>query len=422
MGVKASSHNKKTIAPQPRTRYIAAMKNVKTPTNAALIVAGGRGSRAGSGLPKQYRTLPGHDAPGQRGQTVLGASLRAFIAHPQISGVQVVIHKDDQELYLNAINSLESQDKLYEPVCGGAERQDSVLAGLEALQAHKPKQVLVHDAARPFVSAELIDRCLTALGSAYGAVPAIAVTDTLKRAEAGLITETVSRDGLWRAQTPQAFNFRALLAAHRAAPPGLTDDAAVAELAGIQLALVAGDPDNIKMTHEADFTPRIAVPRTGQGFDVHRFDDEGTAETVMLGGMLIPHNRRIIGHSDADLVLHAITDALYGSIADGDIGAHFPPSDASNKDRASVDFLRHAAERVTSAGCRIVHIDVTVICEAPKIGPHRTAMAQNIAGLLHLDEQVVSVKATTTEGLGFTGRGEGLAAQALATVVPLKVS
>ena len=398
------------------------MKNAKPPSNAALIVAGGRGSRAGSGLPKQYRTLPGHDVPGQPGQTVLGASLGAFIAHPQISGVQVVIHEDDIELYLNAINSLETHDKLYEPVCGGAERQDSVLAGLEALQAHKPKQVLVHDAARPFVNAELIDRCLTALGSAHGAIPAIAVTDTLKRAEAGLITETVSRDGLWRAQTPQAFNFIALLAAHRAAPPGLTDDAAVAELAGMQLALVAGDPDNIKMTHEADFTPRIAVPRTGQGFDVHRFDDEGTAETVMLGGMPIPHNRRIIGHSDADLVLHAITDALYGAIADGDIGAHFPPSDASNKDRASVDFLRHAAERVAAAGCRIVHIDVTVICEAPKIGPHRTAMAQNIAGLLHLDAQAVSVKATTTEGLGFTGRGEGLAAQALATVVPLQVS
>ena len=398
------------------------MKNAKTPPNAALIVAGGRGSRAGAGLPKQYRTLPGHCAPGQPGQTVLGASLRTFIAHQQISGVQVVIHEDDKELYLNVINSLETHDKLYEPVCGGAERQESVLAGLEALQAHKPKQVLVHDAARPFVNAELIDRCLTALGSAHGAIPAIAVTDTLKRAEAGLITETVSRDGLWRAQTPQAFNFMALLAAHRAAPPGLTDDAAVAELAGMQLALVAGDPDNIKMTHEADFIPRIAVPRTGQGFDVHRFDDEGTAETVMLGGMPIPYNRRIIGHSDADLVLHAITDALYGAIADGDIGAHFPPSDASNKDRASVDFLRHAAERVTAAGCRIVHIDITVICEAPKIGPHRTAMAQNIAGLLHLDAQAVSVKATTTEGLGFTGRGEGLAAQALATIVPLQAS
>ena len=360
--------------------------------------------------------------PGSRVKPCWAQAFRAFIAHPQISGVQVVIHEDDKELYLNVINSLETHDKLYEPVCGGAERQDSVLAGLEALQAHKPKQVLVHDAARPFVNAELIDRCLTALGSAHGAIPAIAVTDTLKRAEAGLITETVSRDGLWRAQTPQAFNFMALLAAHRAAPPGLTDDAAVAELAGMQLALVAGDPDNIKMTHEADFTPRIAVPRTGQGFDVHRFDDEGTAETVMLGGMPIPHNRRIIGHSDADLVLHAITDALYGAIADGDIGAHFPPSDASNKDRASVDFLRHAAERVAAAGCRIVHIDVTVICEAPKIGPHRTAMAQNIAGLLHLDAQAVSVKATTTEGLGFTGRGEGLAAQALATVVPLQVS
>ena len=219
---------------------------------------------------------------------------------------------------MNSIKELETHDKLYEPVCGGAERQESVLAGLEALQAHKPKMVLVHDAARPFVNAELIDRCLIALGSAHGAIPAIAVTDTLKRAEAGRITETLSRDGLWHAQTPQAFNFKALLAAHRAAPQGLTDDAAVAELAGMQLALVAGDPDNIKMTHEADFAPRIAVPRIGQGFDVHRFDAEGTAETIMLGGMPVPHNCRIIGHSDADLVLHAITDALYGAIADGE--------------------------------------------------------------------------------------------------------
>ena len=398
------------------------MKNARTPPNAALIVAGGRGSRAGAGLPKQYRALPGHAAPGQTGQTVLGASIQAFIAHPQISGVQVVIHEDDKELYLNTIKGLETHGKLYDPVCGGMERQDSVLAGLEALQAHKPKQVLVHDAARPVTRAELIDRCLIALGSAHGAIPAIAVTDTLKRAEAGLITETVSRDGLWQAQTPQAFNFMALLTAHRAAPKGLTDDAAVAELAGMQLALVAGDPGNIKMTHEADFAPPIAVPRIGQGFDVHRFDAEGTAKTIMLGGMPVPHNRRIIGHSDADLVLHAITDALYGAIADGDIGEHFPPSDAANKDRASIDFLHHAAERVAAAGCRIVHIDVTVICEAPKIGPHRIAMAHNIAQLLQLDVQAVSVKATTTEGLGFTGRGEGLAAQALATVVPLLVS
>ena len=389
------------------------MKNAETPQNAALIVAAGRGSRAGAGLPKQYRALPGHV-----GQTVLGAALGAFVAHPQIGGVQVVIHADDEELYLNAIKDLQTQGKLYNHTCGGAERQASVLAGLEALQAHNPKQVLVHDGARPFVSAALIDRCLTGLGSAHGAIPAIAVTDTLKRAEAGRITETVSRDGLWRAQTPQAFNFLALLAAHRAAPPGLTDDAAVAELAGLQLALVAGDPDNIKMTHETDFATRVSAPRIGQGFDVHRFDAEGTAETVMLGGLPVPHSRRIIGHSDADIVLHAITDALYGAIADGDIGAHFPPSDPANKDRASVDFLRHAARRVAAAGCQIVHIDVTVICEAPKIGPHREAMCQNIAALLGLDTQAVSVKATTTEGLGFTGRGEGLAAQALATIAP----
>ena len=399
------------------------MESAERLTNVALIVAAGRGHRAGAGLPKQYRALPENPK-----LTVLAASMQAFIDHPQIDNVQVVIHPDDIELYNNSIKTLNNKEKIFDHVCGGAQRQDSVRAGLEALHRHAPRQVFVHDAARPYISAALIDRCLTGLGSAHGAIPAIAVTDTLKRAENGKITETVSRDGLWGAQTPQAFNFISLLAAHRSAPPGLTDDAAVAEFAGMQLSLVAGDPDNIKMTHEADFARASAqtalaaptITRMGQGFDVHRFDKEGSADTITLGGLPVPHNRRIIGHSDADVVLHAITDALYGAIADGDIGDHFPPSDPANKDRASVDFLSHAATRVTASGNAIVHIDVTIICETPKITPHRADMRRNIARLLHLDISAISVKATTTEGLGFTGRGEGIAVQALATIISHK--
>lgn len=397
------------------------MSNVLT--TAALIVAAGRGHRAGDGLPKQYRALPEAN-----GETVLAATLRAFLSHKGVQHLCVVIHPDDVKLYEDSLKQLSCIDNI-EYTFGGETRQESVLNGLQALSKQAPKQVLIHDGARPFVSAELISRCLTGLGSAAGAIPALEVTDTLKRAEQGTITETVSREDLWRAQTPQAFRFDAILAAHASAPnlPGLTDDAAIAELAGLPLAIVAGDARNIKLTHEADFTsqapnllPRTGsslLPRTGSGYDVHRLGEIGSADTILLGGVPIAHNQELIGHSDADVALHAITDALLGALAQGDIGDHFPPSDAAHKNRPSRDFLAHAVTLATQAKAQITHIDLTLICEQPKIGPHREAMRAKIAQITGLDIANVSVKATTTEGLGFTGRGEGIAAQSMVTLL-----
>jgi 2-C-methyl-D-erythritol 4-phosphate cytidylyltransferase/2-C-methyl-D-erythritol 2,4-cyclodiphosphate synthase len=244
------------------------------------------------------------------------------------------------------------------------------------------------------------------------------VTDTLKKADNGLIGETVPRDGLFRAQTPQLFLFDKLFEAHKAAPQGLTDDAAVAEQAGLQVQLVAGEAQNIKLTTEEDFTMNTPfLPRTGSGFDVHRFDEAGSAKEIMLCGVPVPHNRKIIGHSDADVGLHALTDAILGGLAEGDIGDHFPPSDTANKDRASSEFLTHALALATAKRARLTHIDLTLICEAPKIGPHRDAMRAGLSALTGLPLSAVSVKATTTEGLGFTGRGEGIAAQATATLL-----
>lgn len=377
---------------------------------AAIIVAAGRGSRAGDGLPKQYRLLPGGT-----GETVLSATLRAFAAHEAISQIITLIHKDDVELYNKSVNKLTNMDNIsYE--FGGDERQDSVLNGLEALAENAPDRVLIHDAARPYVSDRLITACCQALEHADAAIPALAVTDTLKRVEQGAITATVPRDGLYRAQTPQAFAYAAILAAHEAAAPGMTDDAAIAEAAGLRVALIEGDPKNIKLTHEADFMATSYMPRSGSGFDVHRFDIAGSATHIMLGGIAVPHDRALIGHSDADVALHAITDALLGALAEGDIGDHFPPSDAANKDRPSADFLAHAVGLAAAKQARITHIDLTLICETPKIGPHRDAMRAGIAKICRLDHHRISVKATTTEGLGFTGRGEGMAAQALVTI------
>lgn len=383
---------------------------MSTAKTAALIVAAGRGSRAGDGLPKQYRPLPTGD-----GQTVLATTLAAFATHPAITTLVTVIHKDDVELYNISIKDIENNDNFLF-VFGGQERQDSVLNGLLALQELGPDHVLIHDAARPYVSHALIDDCLAALVNHDAAIAALPVTDTLKRAENGTITATVSRDNLFRAQTPQAFAYPAILAAHENAPAGLTDDAAVAEAAGLSVALVAGDPHNIKLTHEEDFMTATLLPRTGSGFDVHRFDAPGSTDAIMLGGMAIPHDRALIGHSDADVALHAITDALLGALAAGDIGDHFPPSDAANKNRASADFLHHAVKLAADKQARITHIDLTLICEAPKIGPHRDAMRAKIAEICGLPISRVGIKATTTEGLGFTGRGEGLAAQALVSV------
>jgi 2-C-methyl-D-erythritol 4-phosphate cytidylyltransferase/2-C-methyl-D-erythritol 2,4-cyclodiphosphate synthase len=288
------------------------------------------------------------------------------------------------------------------------------------LAALAPRTVLIHDGARPFVGDAVIGRVLDALGSADGAIAALPITDTLKRGADGRVTGTVARAGLWRAQTPQGFRFAEILAAHRnAVGQELTDDAAVAERAGLAVALVEGAPENIKVTTQEDLVRAerwiadATETRVGQGFDVHRF---GPGNQVMLCGIAIPHDAGLLGHSDADVGLHALTDAILGALGAGDIGQHFPPSDARWKDAESRVFLRHAGSLVAAAGGRIRHLDVTVICERPKIGPYRAAMAACIAEALGIDAGRVSVKATTTEGLGFTGRGEGIAAQAIATL------
>lgn len=374
----------------------------------ALIVAAGRGHRAGSGLPKQYRLLAG--------QSLLRRSCAAFINHPLVDAVGAVIHPDDADIYSESTVGLE----LLPPVHGGATRQESCRNGLESLAGMAPERVLIHDAARPFVDKATIDRVLDALASAPAAIAAVPVTDTLKKAgSSARVIGTVEREGLWRAQTPQGFRYAEILKAHRElAAQSLTDDAAVAEAAGLAVALAPGSEDNFKLTTEEDFARAEHMLgagdiRVGNGFDVHRFD-EGNA--VMLCGIKISFNKSLAGHSDADVALHAITDALLGAIGDGDIGSHFPPGDAQWSGADSARFLRHAAELVGRRGGEIRHLDVTLICEAPKIGPHREAMRTRVAEIAGVGIERVSVKATTTEGLGFTGRGEGIAAQATATI------
>ncbi len=374
----------------------------------ALVVAGGRGQRLGGELPKQYRPLGG--------RPMLRHSVETFRHHSRVGRVRVVIHPADRALYELAIDGLD----LLEPCLGGAERQDSARLGLESLTTLAPARVLIHDAARPFVDAATIDRVLDALDGHAGAIAAVPVIDTLKRGEKGRIAGTVERAGLWRAQTPQAFRFPAILAAHRAAAGlVLTDDAAVAERAGIAVALVPGSEENLKVTTEEDLRraeQRLATAaesRVGSGFDVHQF---GPGHGIMLCGLELAHDRGLVGHSDADVGLHALTDALLGAIAAGDIGSHFPPSDPRWRGASSERFLRHAAELVAKRGGRIVNVDLTIICERPKVGPHRAAMAARVAEILGIAVERVSVKATTTDQLGFTGRGEGMAAQAVATV------
>lgn len=377
----------------------------------ALIVAAGRGTRMAGDVPKQYRGLAG--------RPVLSHTLAAFARHPAIAGVHVVIHPDDRALYDVATGGL----GLPPPVPGGATRQESVSNGLAALAAvaSADARVLIHDGARPLVSAAVIDRVVAALDSADGAIAALPVVDTLKRGNSdNRSAGTVDRTGLWRAQTPQGFALAAIRAAHAAcAGRALTDDAAVAEAAGLDVRLVAGEENNLKITTEDDLSraERLLAgaleSRTGTGFDVHRF---GPGDRVRLCGIDVPHSHGLLGHSDADVGLHALTDALLGAIGDGDIGSHFPPSDPTWRGADSGRFLQHAAQLVTRAGGRIVHLDVTLICERPKVGPHREAMRRRIAALLGLDVGRISVKATTTEGLGFTGRREGIAAQAAATV------
>jgi 2-C-methyl-D-erythritol 4-phosphate cytidylyltransferase/2-C-methyl-D-erythritol 2,4-cyclodiphosphate synthase len=373
----------------------------------ALIVAGGSGTRAGGGIPKQYRKIGG--------TAVIARAYDALASHPRVSAVHLVIGSGQEALLAEALG--DRRPASISP--GGATRRESVKAGLEAID--EAGAVLIHDAARPFLPATVIDRLIDALEREPGAVPTLPVVDTLVKAEAGALGDTVSRDGLARVQTPQAFRYDAILAAHRdwSHAGEATDDAQVARAAGLSVLAVPGDAMLEKLTHEADLAAaeaRLAVtyiPRTGMGFDVHAFAD---GDHVMLCGLKIPHTHALAGHSDADVGLHAITDALLGAIADGDIGSHFPPSDPRWKGADSGKFLQHAASLVAEKGGIIDHVDLTIICEAPKVGPHRDAMRARVAELLELPIGRVSVKATTTEKLGFTGRGEGMAAQAVANV------
>jgi 2-C-methyl-D-erythritol 4-phosphate cytidylyltransferase / 2-C-methyl-D-erythritol 2,4-cyclodiphosphate synthase len=384
-------------------------------TTVALILAGGRGIRAGGGMPKQYRTIAG--------VPMMRLALEAFAGHPAVGAVRAVIHPDDRDLYAAAAAGLD----LPEPAFGGETRQESSLNGLKSIENYQADNVLIQDAARPFTDAGTIDRVIAALADAPAAVAAVPVIDTIKRADsADRVAGTVDRAGLWRAQTPQGFRYGAIMNAHRAAPPGsVTDDAAVAEQAGLEVALVMGHEDNIKVTTEADFARAEQIVRqraggggggdirVGTGFDVHRFEP---GDFVTLCGVKVPHTERLKGHSDADVGLHAITDALYGAIGGGDIGDHFPPTDPQWRSVDSAIFLAAAIADIRKAGGEIRNIDVTLICERPKIGPHRAAMRARIAEICAIDPARVNVKATTTEELGFTGRREGIAAQAVATV------
>lgn len=372
-------------------------------TTVCLIVAAGMGERAGDGGPKQYRVLGG--------KPLLRWSAERLAAHPRIDRVHVVIGDGQRKAYDEACGDL----ALGEPVIGGSSRQESVLRGLETVEG--AANVLIHDAARPFISADMVDRLLSALETYDGVVPALPVVDSLRTGSTRIKGE-VARDGLNRVQTPQAFHYLPLLGAHRAAGPGATDDAAVARAAGLSVAMVPGDEDLFKLTYAEDFqrAERMIAGRgfrTGTGFDVHRFE---AGDHVMLCGIAVPHDAGLKGHSDADVGLHALTDALLGAIGAGDIGDHFPPSDPQWRAAASDRFLAHARDLVTAAGGVIEHCDLTLICERPKVGPYRPAMRVRIAEILRLPEGRISVKATTTEGLGFTGRREGIAAQAAATI------
>ncbi len=384
---------------------------------AALIVAAGRGTRAGTDVPKQYVVIGG--------QSVLARSVDAFSGHGGIGRIQAVIHPDDFDIY--TANLSHQTCGLAPPVSGGASRQASVRAGLAALADWAPDLVLIHDAARPFVTSAVIDRVIGALGAFPGAIPGLAMADTLKRADAdGTIAETIARVGLWRAQTPQGFRYASISAAHdKAAAAGrddFTDDAAIAEWAGLKVALVEGAPDNVKITTAADVEEArrkleahmTLEPRIGTGFDVHRFAE---GSSVWLCGVEIPHTHRLEGHSDADVGLHALTDALLGSIGDGDIGQHFPPSDPRWKGAASHLFLADAVRRVRERGGRIMNVDVTFLAEAPKIGPHRPAMQARVAEILGITPDRVGIKATTMEELGSIGRREGIVAMANALVL-----
>lgn len=369
---------------------------------AVVIVAAGRGTRAGGDLPKQWQELAG--------RPVLAHALAAFAPLPCI----VAIHPDDRARAEAALPDVEL-------VSGGETRAASVRAALEALAGRGVTRVLIHDGARPFASKALIARVLGALDDHPGAAPALAVTDALWTGTAGLVTGTRDRAGLFRAQTPQGFRFDAILAAHRAHPGGAADDVEVARFAGLDVAIVEGEEENLKLTFPGDFARGEAIlrgramdVRLGNGYDVHAFTE---GDHVWLCGVRVPHGRALLGHSDADVGMHALTDAIYGALAEGDIGRHFPPSDPQWKGAESRIFLRHAADLARARGYRIANCDVTLVCERPKVGPHAEAMRAALALILGVEVDRVSVKATTSERLGFTGREEGIAALATATLV-----
>ncbi len=373
-----------------------------------IVVAAGRGERLGGDIPKQYRRLAG--------QTLLTRSLRAFALHPRITGVRAIIHPDDLALYNEATDGL----NLMPVAFGGVTRHESSRKGLESLALNPPTQVLIHDASRPLVDAATIDRVLNALKSASAVIAALPVRDTIKRDDGNLsVLETVDRSALWRAQTPQGFIFDSIMDAHKKLPnQSYTDDAAVAEMAGVTVKLVSGDEDNFKITTEKDFrhAERLlsgSEMRVGNGFDSHPF---GPGDFVTLCGVVIPHEKGLIGHSDADAGLHALTDAILGALGEGDIGTHFPPTDPQWRGEDSSTFLRHAAALLNDRGGSIRHLDVTFICENPKISPHRQKMQHKVAEIIGIDSTQVSIKATTTEGLGFADHREGVAAQAVATI------
>jgi len=374
----------------------------------ALLMAAGRGSRFGGDLPKQYLML--------LGRPVIRHAAEALLRDGGVDAIQPVCAEGEQAQVAAMLQGLPVRP----PVVGGATRQDSVRAGLEALSKHPPEIVLVHDAARPVVPAGTVPALLAALREAPGAIPAAPVTDTLKRGAEARIVATVPRDGLFRAQTPQGFLYEALRDAHRQVRVEVTDDAALLEAEGLAVALVPGDESNVKITHRTDLARVEAamgatmVPRMGTGFDVHRLVE---GRPMVLCGVTVPHPLGLSGHSDADVGIHALCDAIYGALAEGDIGRWFPPSEMQWRDADSAQFLRHAAERIAARGGVLANADVTLICERPKITPHAEAMRARLADLLGVDVQKISVKATTTERLGFTGRGEGIAAQAAAVVL-----
>ncbi len=376
-------------------------------TVAVIIVAAGRGTRAGEGQPKQWRDL--------MGQPVLAHTVAAFAG---VGRILVVLHPDDMAQGMALFGGTVGL------VAGGANRADSVKNALETLEGSDVSRVLIHDGARPLVPAAVISAVLDALQTHPGAAPALPVTDALWRGENGLVAGTQDREGLYRAQTPQGFRFPEILAAHRSHPGGAADDVEVARAAGLPVAIVPGHEDNLKITFAQDFQRAETILRSrrdekmdvrlGNGYDVHAFTE---GDHVILCGVKVPHTKALLGHSDADVGMHALTDAIYGGLAQGDIGRHFPPSDPQWKGAASWIFLDHAARLAGQMGFRIGNADVTLICEQPKIGPHALAMAQELARIMNVSPDRVSVKATTSERLGFTGREEGIAAIATVTLI-----